>query len=372
MSFNPASDRTARRRYCLTEGQGKNSCCDGPQGPPGPSGAAGPAGPSGPPGTLDISGALWQILYSNGASGVSASPFFTYDILNDRLAAGQGTAGLKKTQTSINQIAIGTGAGASQSSPRVIAIGANAGFTQSGLEAIAIGYNAGYVQSTNADRAIAIGSYAGQSQTASSIILNASGAIGATTDLGRRGFFVNPIRAVSTTTFKPIYYDISTNEIIYNTATMSPFPGYVAGVFEVTSDPTVSAGVLSIIYNTASVATGGLALASPSTNIILPVVGIYEITSILQCSTSSTTTISAWHLLTKGSIATQTPARTVTVPSGEFTILTIISMVQTVATTNYFGLQVYSPGTVTLETGSVGTSPDPTNPAVITTVKLVG
>ena len=229
------------------------------------------------------------------------------------------------------------------------------------------------MQSTNADRAIAIGAYAGQSQTASSIILNAAGAIGATTDGGVAGFFVNPIRAISGATLNPICYDISRNEIVYNTAAITPFTGYVAGVFEATSDPVVSAGVLSITYDTLSISTGGLALASPSTNIVLPVVGIYEITSILQCTTASSTpvTISAWHFLFDGSL-TQTTARTVTLTAGVDVTLTITSMVQTLAITNYVGLQAYSLGTVTLNTSTVGISPSTVNPAVITTIKRVG
>ena len=368
-TINPASDRTAQKRYCLTAGNGSSNCCSGPVGPPGPSGAG---GPTGAPGTVNILGNLWDILYSDGASGASASSFFTYDVVNDRLAAGQGAAGLKKLQSSTSQIAIGTGAGAQQTTSSVIAIGTNAGYAQYGLEAIAIGYNAGYFQSTNADRAISIGAYAGQSQTASSIILNAAGAIGATSDFGRAGFFVNPIRAISTTTLNPICYDISSNEILYNTV-ITPFTGYVAGVFEVTSDPTVTdPNILSITYDTLAISTGGLALPSPSTNIVLPVVGLYEITSVLQCSAASTTTISAWHFLFDGSTTTRTSARKVTVTPGEFTTLTVTSMVQTVAITNYVGLQVYSPNTVTLETTTVGISSDPTIPAVITTVKRVG
>jgi hypothetical protein len=289
------------------------------------------------------------------------------------LGVGQGVAGIAKVQASTSQIAIGSGAGALQSTSGVVAIGNNAGYSQSGLEGIAIGYNAGYYQSNNADRAIAIGAYAGQSQTASSIILNAAGAIGATTDSGVAGFFVKPIRAISTTTLNPVCYNILTNEVVYNTAAVPLFTGYVAGVFEATSDFAVTSSVSSITYDTLIISTGGLALGSPSTNIVLPVVGIYEITSILQCSTAgSPTTISAWHFLYNGSTTTETSSRTVTVTSGEVTILTITSMVQTVNVTDYVGLQVYTPANATIDTTTVGSTPNTTNPAVITTIKRVG
>jgi hypothetical protein len=295
--------------------------------------------------------------------------------VNDRLAVGQGVAGVPKVQTSSSQIAIGNAAGANQSTSGVIALGNNAGYTQQGVDAIAIGYNAGYFQSTNADRAIAIGAYAGQSQSASSIILNAAGAIGATTDGGVAGFFVNPIRASGTTYLYPMSYDISKSEIVYNTSSNYPlFKGYVAGVFEVkTSDPIVSSTVSAVTYDTLTNSTGGLALSSPSTQIVLPTVGLYEFISVLQCSTSGSlpTTVSAWHTLNGSTLTT---ARTVTVTSGVSTNLTVTSIIKTALVSDYVQLQVYCPGGsgANLETFTVGSSPNPTNSAVVTTVKLVG
>jgi hypothetical protein len=372
-NINPASDLTSRKRYCLTEGQGVSNCCSGPVGPPGPSGAAGPPGVTGLPGTLTIDAPIYEILFSDGASGASASPFLIYNIVSDRLAVGQGVAGLPKVQSSTSQIAIGNAAGANQSTSGVIAIGNNAGYTQQGLDAIAIGYNAGYFQSNNADRAIAIGAYAGQSQSASSIILNAAGTIGATTDGGVAGFFVNPIRAVNSTVLNPICYDISKSEIVYNTASNYPlFKGYVAGVFEVNgSDPVVSSTVSAVTYDTLTNSTGGLTPPSPSTTrIVLPKVGLYEFISVLQCTTpGSPTTVSAWHTL-NGS--TFTTARTVSVTSGVYTILTVSTIIETALVTDYVELQVYSPGGATLTTFTVGSSPSITNSAVVTTVKLVG
>ena len=371
-NINPASDLTARKRYCLTEGQGVSNCCSGPVGPPGPSGAP---GATGLPGTLTIDAPIYEILFSDGASGASASPFLIYNIVNDRLAVGQGVAGVPKVQTSSSQIAIGNAAGANQSTSGVIALGNNAGYTQQGVDAIAIGYNAGYFQSTNADRAIAIGAYAGQSQSASSIILNAAGAIGATTDGGVAGFFVNPIRASGTTYLYPMSYDISKSEIVYNTSSNYPlFKGYVAGVFEVkTSDPIVSSTVSAVTYDTLTNSTGGLALSSPSTQIVLPTVGLYEFISVLQCSTSGSlpTTVSAWHTLNGSTLTT---ARTVTVTSGVSTNLTVTSIIKTALVSDYVQLQVYCPGGsgANLETFTVGSSPNPTNSAVVTTVKLVG
>jgi hypothetical protein len=354
----------------LTEGQGVSNCCSGPVGPAGPSGAP---GPSGPPGTFIINAPTYEIIFSDGASGASASPYLIYNTVQDRLGVGQGVAGVAKVQSSTSQIAIGNGAGAQQSTSGVIAIGNNAGYSQSGLDAIAIGYNAGYFQSNTATSAIAIGSYAGQSQTAASIILNAKGSIGATTDGGAAGFFVNPVRGAGVTYLYPMCYDVSRSEILYNTSTNYPlFKGYVSGVFEAI-DPSipVSSTVSAVTYDTLTVSTGGLALGSPSSHIVLPVVGIYEITSILQCSTGGSlpTTISAWHIVNGSTLTT---ARRVTVSSGVSTILTVTTMIQTANITDYVSLQIYSPGTASLNTTTVGSSPNPTIAAVVTTVKLVG
>jgi hypothetical protein len=121
-------------------------------------------------------------------------------------------------QINPNVIAIGTDAGGDQDADNVIAIGTGAGVSQKGAAAIAIGSYAGVIQAATATNAIAIGSYAGQNQTASSIILNAGGTAGATSDGGIAGLFVYPVRAVTNLTNNYLQYNTATREIIYNSA----------------------------------------------------------------------------------------------------------------------------------------------------------
>lgn len=86
-------------------------------------------------------------------------------------------------------IAIGSFAGNSLQSTGAISIGRFAGQNSQGTGAVAIGYECGI--NNQSKYSIAVGYRAGVTQSASSIILNASG-----TDLndgGIRGFFVNPV-----------------------------------------------------------------------------------------------------------------------------------------------------------------------------------
>jgi len=115
-------------------------------------------------------------------------------------------------------IAIGCTAGAFKQAQQSIAIGSSAGQTYQGNNAIAMGYYAGSVlQGSNT---IAIGNKAGQtSQPQNSIVLNASSLAlnGATTG----AFYVNPVRQVSagvTAAGYPMFYNTSSNEIVYNVA----------------------------------------------------------------------------------------------------------------------------------------------------------
>ena len=134
-------------------------------------------------------------------------------------------------QTYSGSIALGSNAGANQQAPQVIAIGVGAGATQTGAHAIAIGQGAGGFQqgadciaigaqagvTQTGDRAIYIGAGAGSNQGAGSIILNALGAAGATTDNGVGGFFVTPVNRTTQDT-NYVVYNPSTKELVCNPA----------------------------------------------------------------------------------------------------------------------------------------------------------
>ena len=119
------------------------------------------------------------------------------------------------------------------SMPPEAAIGQQAGAINQGSQAIAMGKQAGY-QNQGAN-AIAIGAYAGFSnQAAGSIVLNASGAnVNATTS----GFYVNPVRSVTSSSGLVSYSAnemIVTSNVIMNTVTATTFVGngsQLTGVF---------------------------------------------------------------------------------------------------------------------------------------------
>lgn len=116
--------------------------------------------------------------------------------------AGSGTQGAEA-------IAIGMSAGTGTQGDYAVAIGSGAGNIDQGNRAIAIGATAGVDQG---DYAISIGNAAGYpSAVTGSIAINASGF---TLDAPAAGFYVNPIRA-STTSARPIVYDTTTKELKY-------------------------------------------------------------------------------------------------------------------------------------------------------------
>ena len=111
-------------------------------------------------------------------------------------------------------VALGFESGKMYQSSNAIALGYASGYQSQGNLAIAIGTVAGeYGQGTNA---IAIGAYAGQtSQPANSIVLNATGAaLSGTTKSS--ALYVAPIQ--SGTTGDVLYYDSSSNEVLYGAA----------------------------------------------------------------------------------------------------------------------------------------------------------
>jgi hypothetical protein len=79
-----------------------------------------------------------------------------------------GTFAGNVSQTGINALAIGSGAGSSGQGAGTVAIGSSAGATSQGTNAIAIGSNAGNSSQTNS--AIAIGTQAGQTSQATQCI----------------------------------------------------------------------------------------------------------------------------------------------------------------------------------------------------------
>lgn len=123
------------------------------------------------------------------------------------IALGQnaGGDGLQGSES----IAIGMSAGAYTQGNYAVAIGSGAGNIGQGDRAIAIGATAGVDQG---DYAISIGNGAGYpTAVAQSIAINASGF---PLDAPAAGFYVNPIRA-STTSARPIVYDTTTKELKY-------------------------------------------------------------------------------------------------------------------------------------------------------------
>ena len=126
-----------------------------------------------------------------------------------------------QTHQDFNAIAMGQFAGGNNQSHDAIAIGSSAGYNQQGINAIAIGNGAG--QQSQGANAISIGHFppgagnsvstAGQfQQSANSIVLNASGNT-LNGSLGASRFYVDPIRAHSTT--NTLYYDATTKEVTY-------------------------------------------------------------------------------------------------------------------------------------------------------------
>jgi len=100
-------------------------------------------------------------------------------------------------------ITLGANAGQITQNPHAVAIGANAGSDNQGENSIAIGFNAGV-------------SY----QSSNSIILNATGV---TLDTADEGFYVAPVRPITSTS--SIYYNPDTKEITYG-----PVPGGGGGL----------------------------------------------------------------------------------------------------------------------------------------------
>jgi trimeric autotransporter adhesin len=127
------------------------------------------------------------------------------------VALGQNAG---QTSQGLGAIAIGRSTAATSQGQYAVAIGWTAGATNQANYGIAIGNGAGGTQSgTNA---IAIGNQAGVTQSASSIILSSTGT--ALNDNGIAGFFVNPVRNDTGNVSLAVYYNTTTKELTYATA----------------------------------------------------------------------------------------------------------------------------------------------------------
>jgi hypothetical protein len=112
---------------------------------------------------------------------------------------------------STGSIAIGYIAGTSNQKAAAVAVGAFSGKDNQGNYTTAIGPRSG--ESNQADYSVAIGYAAGaNNQSISSIIINATDA---ELNTGNPGFYVNPLRNISTSQTNTVVYNTGTNEIGY-------------------------------------------------------------------------------------------------------------------------------------------------------------
>jgi hypothetical protein len=139
-------------------------------------------------------------------------------------------------------IALGAGAGASNQISGAIAIGGAAGGANQGSASVAIGSNAGQAnqsqrtvavgfaagQNNQGENAVALGTFAGNNgQVANSIAINATG-MSTPLNPTNAGFYVDPIRNVSTST--SLFYNSTTKEITYGTAAATGAINLASGV----------------------------------------------------------------------------------------------------------------------------------------------
>jgi hypothetical protein len=130
-------------------------------------------------------------------------------------AVGVGSGAGKNNQGG-SSIAIGNVAGENNQGGASVAIGPNAAQSGQGSSAVAIGFAAG--QNNQGANSVAIGAFAGNSQAANSIAINANG-FGSPLNPTTSGFYVAPVRNASTT--NPLFYDSITKEITYGTSSSS-------------------------------------------------------------------------------------------------------------------------------------------------------
>jgi len=173
---------------------------------------------------------------------------------SNAFALGAGAGG---TNQGANCVAIGVLAGGNGQATQAVAIGYGAGGSSQATNSVAVGYNAGYT-SLGAN-AIAIGNQASYgSSVANSICINASGS---TLNPANAGFYVNPIRSLTTTTasYLNTIYNSSTSELVYSS---NPAPINFVTLTTATSTLTAPLASLYIVNGTTVTA---IVLPNPTT-----------------------------------------------------------------------------------------------------------
>ena len=191
--------------------------------------------------SIDANGVLSAAASSNDASTFTGVlPIAKGGTGTTTVAGIKSAIGLSSTSVAIgdqagqtNQadggVGVGGGAGANNQGGSAVAIGYVAGYNNQGASSVAIGPNAaqsgqgstavaiGFAAGQNGQGAnsVAIGSFAGNTQVANSIAINATG-MGTPLNPTNSGFYVDPIRNVSTS--NSLFYDVNTKEITYGTA----------------------------------------------------------------------------------------------------------------------------------------------------------
>ena len=193
-------------------------------------------------------------------------------------------------------IAIGAGAGASNQSSGGIAIGGAAGGTNQGSSTVAIGSNAGQAnqsqrtvavgfaagQNNQGENAVALGTFAGNNgQAANSIAINATG-MSTPLNPTNAGFYVNPVR--NALAANSLFYDATTKEITYGTASASgvPYTGATGpvnlGAYNLTVNG-LSLGKGAGSNNGVNTAFGASALAANTTGAYNTAIGFQVLTN---------------------------------------------------------------------------------------------
>ena len=177
------------------------------------------AGSGSQPLLADISTGPISLNPSNGNFNVVSTLKLTQSELAIGLSAGVTTQGggavaigniAGNSNQGLSAVAVGEQAGQTTQGITAVAVGYLAGTTSQGAGAVAVGSGAG--QTSQGANAIAIGNAAGSaSQTAGSICLNATGVA---VNPSQAGFFVAPIRNLSTISPYNLQYDSTTDEVV--------------------------------------------------------------------------------------------------------------------------------------------------------------
>ena len=166
-----------------------------------------------------------------------------------------------KIKQGSNSIALGTSAGITDQGSNSIALGYAAAYSDQSANSIAIGQYAGY--NTQGSNSIAIGTNAGKiSQPANSIAINASGVeLSPTTT----GFFVKPLRIISSANSNILTYNPTTSEISYATS-ITADAGTLSAIALNTAKVGITTDQATTISNTTNINTGDQNISGIATN----------------------------------------------------------------------------------------------------------